>query len=274
MKPLQRVFGFYINSSLHVSFAVCALVAITQWEFQLMLPFAFYAFVFFGSLTGYNFVKYAKAAGLHHRNLTDSLKTIQIFSFICFGFLVFFALKLSFETLAYTAFLGLLTLFYAIPLLFKKKLRSIKGIKIIVVTIVWAGVSVLLPNVESQGHFNLLFYLTLLQRFLFVIVLILPFEIRDLRYDKHFLGTLPQQLGIKRTKYFGLFLLMVILAIEFFKPIINTARLISLLFAAIILGLLLWNSKSVQSRYFASFWVESVPIFWALLFFSACIIVK
>ena len=34
------------------------------------------------------------------------------------------------------------------------------------------------------------------QRFLFVVVAILPFEIRDIQYDSLKLSTIPQQIGV------------------------------------------------------------------------------
>ena len=111
MKLLKRVFAFYINASIHVALAVLSLLAITVLEYHLVIPIELWLFVFLGALTGYNFVKYAKVAGLHHRSLTQSLKAIQIFSGICFVFLAFIAFKLSIQTLMITAAFGLATFF-------------------------------------------------------------------------------------------------------------------------------------------------------------------
>ena len=79
MKLLSSVFSFYINSSIHVAFAVLAFVGISMLEYDLEIPNALWVFIFFGTITGYNFVKYAKIAGLRHRQLTNSLRTIQVF---------------------------------------------------------------------------------------------------------------------------------------------------------------------------------------------------
>ena len=84
MKVLRRLFDFYINSSIHVALAVTSLVMVTLYEFELPLDFALVGFLFFGTITGYNFVKYAGVAGLHHRSLAKSLQAIQVFSFLCF----------------------------------------------------------------------------------------------------------------------------------------------------------------------------------------------
>ena len=73
MKFLQKIFDFYINASIHVALAAVAFVKITEIYFDLPSNFYFDLFVLFGTITGYNFVKFAGVAKLHHRSLTDSL---------------------------------------------------------------------------------------------------------------------------------------------------------------------------------------------------------
>jgi hypothetical protein len=266
MKFLKRVFAFYINASIHVALAVLSLLAITVLEYHLVIPIELWLFVFLGALTGYNFVKYAKVAGLHHRSLTNSLKTIQIFSGICFVLLAFIAFKLSITTLLVTVGFGLATFFYAVPFVRHKNLRNFSGLKIFVVAFVWAGVTVIVPVVASEVTISLDILLTFLQRILIVVALILPFEIRDVPYDALNLNTLPQQLGVKSTKLIGEGVLLLCLVFEFFKVNSDVAYIISLLVFCSVLGWILVISKTEQSRYFSSFWVEGLPILWYLLF--------
>ncbi len=266
MKFLKRVFAFYINASIHVALAVLSLLAITVLEYHLVIPIELWLFVFLGALTGYNFVKYAKVAGLHHRSLTQSLKAIQIFSGICFVFLAFIAFKLSIQTLMITAAFGLATFFYAVPFVRHKNLRNFSGLKIFVVAFVWAGVTVIVPVVASEETISLDILLTFLQRILIVVALILPFEIRDVPYDALNLKTLPQQVGVRNTKLLGLAVLLICLVFEFFKQDSDVAYIVSLLIFSVFMGWFLITSKTDQNRYFASFWVEGLPIIWFLLF--------
>lgn len=266
MKFLNGVFAFYVNSSIHVALAVVALLAITVLEYDLTIPFELWAFVFLGALTGYNFVKYAKVAGLHHRSLTNSLKTIQVFSGICFVLLAFMAFKLSISTLLVTAGFGLATFFYAVPFVRHKNLRNFSSLKIFIVAFVWAGVTVIVPFISSETVVSGDVLLTFFQRILIVVALILPFEIRDIPYDSLNLKTLPQQLGVRNTKLLGLAVLLFCLVFEFFKYRSEVAYIISLLGFCVTLGWLLVISKTYQTRYFASFWVEGLPIIWLLLF--------
>lgn len=262
MKLQKLILGFYVNSSVHVALAVVALTAITVLEYKLMVPKALWAFIFFGAITAYNFVKYAKIAGLHHRQLTNSLKTIQVFSALCFFLLLYSVFYLPWNVLLITAAFGLPTFFYAVPLVRHKSLRNFTGIKIFVVAFVWAGITVIIPVVTAVDDISGDVLLTFCQRILIVVALMLPFEIRDVPYDSLNLKTLPQQIGVWGTKMVGEGILLLCLVFELFKQSTDIPYLVSLLLFLVILGAMLIISKPYQSRYFASFWVEGMPILW------------
>jgi 4-hydroxybenzoate polyprenyltransferase len=188
-----------------------------------------------------------------------------VFSFLCFGLTIYFVSQLSLETMGLAAILSLLTFFYAVPLLKRSSLRNLGGIKIFIVGLVWAGVTVILPVVASKMAFDADIWLTFAQRFFMVLVLTLPFEIRDLHLDISALKTIPQQLGLSNTRSFGYFLLLATLALDGFKDEFSTVYFISLLIiCAIIIGVLI-TSEENQRKHFASFWVEGIPIYWLVL---------
>ena len=262
MKLLSSVFSFYINASIHVAFAVLALVGISALEYDIEIPIELWVFIFFGTITGYNFVKYAKIAGLRHRELTNSLRSIQIFSFICFGITSYFTFQLSFDILLLIGGFALLTFFYAVPFLKSKNLRSLTSLKIFVVALVWAGVTVIVPLLSVGVELNADILLTFIQRFFIVIVLTIPFEIRDLQFDVASLRTLPQQLGVNRVKALGLFLLLICLIIEGLKDEFSGGYFMSLLIVCALITGALFGSSKRQLKYFASFWIEGIPIVW------------
>ncbi len=265
MKFFRAVFAFYINSSIHVAFAVTALVGLTQLYLDLPLGWQFYAFIFLGTITGYNFVKYAKVAGLHHRSLAASLKAIQVFSALCALALIVVAFMLPIEVLIYTAGFGVLTFFYAVPFIKGDNLRSLGGVKIFIVALVWAGVTVIVPVVAEQKALTLQIGLVFIQRYILVMVWVLPFEIRDVGYDRLSLGTIPQRLGINRTKAVGIVLLSVALLCEFYMTSNQVWKISAVLIMCVLTGALLLKSKKSQRVFYASFWVESIPIWWYLL---------
>lgn len=265
MKFAKKLFNFYINSSIHVALAVYSLVKITELYFDLPNNKTVNYFTFFATITGYNFVKYAGVAKLHHRSLTNNLKIIQVFSFVCFLLMLFFGCQLAFKTLLCFIPFGLLTVLYAFPLGgYFKNLRNIPSIKIIVIALVWAGTTVLLPVFDASFSFDFKVVLMFVQRFLFVIVLTLPFDIRDFRFDKKELQTIPQLIGVERTKKLGFILLALTLLIEFFitpNPDFKSVFLI----VFVLLLVLLQRASIHQKKYYASFWVEAIPIFWYVL---------
>ncbi|CAM1353115.1 hypothetical protein [Tenacibaculum insulae] len=270
MKVLKKVFDFYINASVHVALSVYSLVRITELYFGLTYNEPLDFFLFYGTITGYNFVKYAGVAKLHHRSLTTHLKIIQIFSLICFLLMCFYASKLTLKTLLFFSPFGVLTLLYAIPFLsgFQKNLRSIGYLKIIVVALVWAASTVFLPVFDVGIHFSAELYLIAIQRFLLVVVLILPFDIRDVKYDAISLQTIPKKIGVKQTKKLGYVLLLFCLFIEFLISPDKNFRTVFLAIFFITLMLLMRATKS-QSKYYSSFLIEAIPIIWWLLLLIA-----
>ena len=265
MRFLKRLFNFYINSSVHVALAVYSLVKITELYFDLPNNVSLNYFIFFGTITGYNFVKYAGVAKFHHRSLTTQLKIIQLFSLFCFLAMCYYAWQLPINTLLYFVPFGLLTVLYAVPFLsgFQKNLRNISYLKIIVVAIVWAGFTTLIPVLVAEGLVSELLILSSLQRLVLVIVLILPFDIRDVKYDAISLQTIPQKIGVKKTKKIGLILLLLAMVIEFIIAPTSLLRNVFLGLFFVVLFFLM-NAKINQSKYYSSFWVEGIPIVWYL----------
>lgn len=274
MKVFKHTLDFYLNSSIHVGLAVFAMAWVTLLKFDLAFDRWVLGFIFFASITGYNFVKYFGIAKFHHRSLAQWLQMIQLFSLLCFILMCYFAYHLQEKTLLFVAAFAFITFLYAIPFLPKdifidkqRNLRSIGGLKVHVIGLVWAGVTVLLPLLNQEYDFNVEVWITAFQRFLLVILLMLPFEIRDLQYDSLRLSTIPQKIGIKNTKIIGVVLGMGFFLLEFLKFYRNPNEVwISFLIALAAILLLLFARKS-QHSYYSSFWVESVPMLWLLLHF-------
>lgn len=266
MRYLKLIFDFYINASIHVALSVYAFIRITEAYFSLNNNSDLNCFIFFGTITGYNFVKYAGVAKLHHRSLTKGLKNIQVFSFFSFLVLCYLGFQLTFKTILYTIPFLLLTVLYAVPFLsgFEKNLRAISYLKIIVVAIVWAAFSVLIPIVDVNEAISLDVVLLMIQRFLIVIVLILPFDIRDVRFDAISLQTIPKKIGIKKTKKLGLLLLVISMLLEYFIST-NVSIKTPFMFFFFLTIIFLMRTKTNQTKYFSSFWVESLPIVWWLI---------
>lgn len=263
MRALRAIFDFYINSSIHVALAVCALSWVTVLKFGVPLRWNTLAFIFFATITGYNFVKYAGIAKLHYQSLTRNLRIIQLFSLVSFLLLVYTITLQSGAFLWVNIGLGLITFFYAVPFLPKDNtLRSLRTLKIFVIAFVWAGTSVLLPLVDFQSVFSAEVIRCFFQNFMFVLAITLPFEIRDLGFDSPELGTFPQRLGLRATKLLGYALLIAFLVLGFFSKNFFWPGFLSAVGIVVAATLFIFYASKHQPRYYASFWVEALPIVW------------
>lgn len=272
MKRLKPLFDFYINSSIHVALAVLAMTYVTLLELNLPTDWGLLFFVFFSSITGYNFVKYFGLAKFHHRRLATWLKVIQVFSLVCFLLMLWFALQLKLLTLLYIGVFAMITFLYAIPFLPRhlfmdqqKNLRNIGGLKVYVIAMVWAGVTVLLPALNNNFSFSTDVWIMAGQRFILVMLLMLPFEIRDLQYDSLKLSTIPQKIGVKNTKLMGVLMGVLFFMLEFLKHELSYRLILITLAVTLVILIFIAFSNKTRSDNYSSFWVESVPILWLML---------
>lgn len=263
----KKIFDFYIKSSLHVALSAFALVSMTMYFFNISENFEVKAFAFFGTIVGYNFVKYDALARLNKIRIKKELRLIMVLSlfsalasFYCF-------LKLQLITQISGILLFILLLLYTLPFFpNKQNARNWKGIKIYIVSLCWVGVTVILPLINAKVGFTSDVLLLSIQRFLLIFVLVLIFEIIDVNTDDPHLQTVPQQIGVEKTKLLGYLLLGVLLALEFLYDV--NQDYVPLVFKCIVSGsiaLFLYFANENRSRYYASFWVESIPVFWWFL---------
>jgi hypothetical protein len=150
-----------------------------------------------------------------------------------------------------------------------KNLRNRPGLKIFIVAIVWALLIVFLPIINNYDKIDFIVLIYFIQIFIYVFVAILPFDIRDINLDIKILNTVPQNIGIKSTKTLGLVLLFVFVLLDFIQILllenVNLLTVLINIVICIFLSILLYNSRENQTKNYASFWVESIPIFWLLL---------
>ncbi|MGY5355968.1 hypothetical protein [Wenyingzhuangia sp. IMCC45467] len=270
MKFLKVLFQFYVYSNLHVSIAVACLVLSVGYLFgvevsheALLLMCA--TFVSYHLIRFLNRHKYGKKHLLdvfsnEHRGIIYVMIGVAMFV----GVYEFLQLKMI-QFLHFFPFV-VLTLLYAYSFIGKNgvrhSIRFIPGIKIFVIALVWAGTVVFFPitSVIAFDVNHLLYFLGLM---FFVVVLTLPFDIRDLAFDEKSIRTLPMLMGVKGVKVLGSFLLIFSLVLHYcvfewfgFMPF--------LIVVLVLFGLLIF-SREEQSKYYASFWVEGVPILYYIL---------
>jgi hypothetical protein len=254
MNVFKQFFNFYLSASIHIGFAVLALTIVTDLSLKIPQQSNFYEVVFFGTVFGYNVLRYFDA---FNNNLMWFAQnpTITLVSILSCALAAYHFLELSIPMqLSFIAIAAVIILYPA--------LRRFGLIKMFLVSFSITTITVYIPTVNAQV-FGADCFFTFLQRYLIVISLLIPFEISDSKTDHPSLQTLPQEFGIRPTKIFGMLLLIPFVLLEFFKT--NTSY--SVFIVSITTVLFIHFSSVNNSKYYTSFWVESVPIFWWLLLY-------
>ena len=271
MQLVKKLFKFYIDSNLHVGIAGASFTAVSLLYLGdkgiALTPI----FVFFSTVLGYHFIRIFENYDVTNEslgaflkkqsNLTLGILFLALLGVLCIG------LEIGIAHLWILSPAVAITFFYAIPILIYKgqkvTLRTYPKLKLVSIAIAWTLVTVVFP---LQGFFvDLSIWILFIQRFLLIMVLVIPFDIRDMQRDAVSLQTLPQQIGITNTKKLGLLFLLFFMSFSFFRfPREEMYILLDLILFVVSLAFL-YKSNLKQSTYFASFWVEAIPIFWVFL---------
>lgn len=266
MRGLQTIFDFYLDASIHVALAVLSLMGLTALFFNIPLDINLSLFVFFVTIASYNFIKYGVEAEKYILVAGSYHRYIQFFSFIALGLAAYHANYLPIRVWGVLGILAVLVGLYTLPILpGVRGLRNLGILKLLLIGFVWGGTTVILPVLSVQKELPWEVHIEALQRLVLVLVLMLPFEIRDLAYDKPSLRTLPQRIGVNATRNIGAAASLLFFLLTFLKDKVSTPELLGKAMLFLALLLILWRTGKNQTRYFASFWVEAVPVFWFLL---------
>ncbi|WP_196890504.1 UbiA prenyltransferase family protein [Aureivirga marina] len=274
MHLFKKLFEFYIYSSLHVSLATFSMTKITLISNGISdnwIPI----FVFCSTFISYNFIRDIEFQNVaKHSFLIWFMKRRKNLFLISFVFtiintIIFFSPFFHWISLLVLIPFALMTAFYAIPVIkINNKvynLRNIPFLKIFTISISWAGITVLFPISNFHFSFSLDVWLDFFQRILFVLIITLPFDIRDLKHDDISLQTFPQKIGIRNTKLVGVFFAILFCFLQFLHSYeFDKFSLINYIIIAVS-ALFLIKSSEKQSKFYASFFVEALPIVWLIL---------
>lgn len=135
----------------------------------------------------------------------------------CFYF--FFKLALNAQILLIG--MAFLSLGYVLPILGNgRRLRDLAYLKIFLIAIVWAAITVVFPLLDLNIPMRNTFVSQLfIERACFIFALCIPFDIRDMDWDiKTNVKTIPLSIGVKNAKIMGISALIIaILMVLFLK---------------------------------------------------------
>ncbi len=238
MKFLKTILDFYINTSIYVAVAVFSLVQISKLKLNISTNSNLDFFIFFGTIFGYNFLKYFEVFRKRVFTFTKNYAIVLISLIASFG-MIFYFFRLNFNLQKEFLKIGLLILIYPF-------IRKFGLIKMVFVSFCLTLITVFIIEINHN-------YIYLTQRFFIIFCLLIPLEICDLETDSKTIKTLPKIIGIQNLKFLGYFFLILSCFLKFDIVI------------ALVIAIAIFFSNENRSKYYTSFWVESLPIFWWFL---------
>jgi 4-hydroxybenzoate polyprenyltransferase len=151
-----------------------------------------------------------------------------------------------------------LSLLYVFPIVNKKKLREFGIWKIFMIATVWAVVTVILPAVSIPNfQFSWELSAMILERWLFIFALTIPFDIRDIENDRaKGIQTIPLKIGYRQSIVVAIFSLVAFAVLAGFRLQFTGQTSSSVVYACVTLVSMVLISKANPNRsdlYFTCF---------------------
>ena len=201
---IRKLIGFTTNSSLLIGIAAAGYLYSAYLQLALAPDRHLILVVGLATICMYNLQKlmglmmFGKDISLLNRPGFKPLLAGTLISGLLLALSLFFA---GIEILFWLAFPALLSVFYAAPVFpyrgIKIALRGYPYIKIYLILFVWMWVTAIMPWGLSGAEFSADFMLFFFQRALFLMAILIPFDIRDLQADFTFQRTIPQMAGVR-----------------------------------------------------------------------------
>jgi hypothetical protein len=276
----MRWLHFILSHSIFIS--LCAIALCYQTYALLHVPgdIKVYAFIFFSTLSSYNFYWLVSKYSFSKKKnvlsfIKDNKSYLLIFSLAGTGMLM----TLYFLPYLYpwVAVAVLLTLVYSLPLWpfkFAMELRKAGFLKTTLLAFTWAFVTVVLPLVPIIYSNTTDVFILLLARFCFMGLLCIIFDMRDMKVDKmHALHSLATDVSKRMLKSIMLlaFLLYLGAGLIVRYHLNDNAQLVAFLFTGVVVWMVYHASLKKQGYIFYYFVVDGLMLFSAALTFIASI---
>lgn len=272
---IKKIAEFILFSSIFIAACAVSLCIETNVLLDVSLnSFSFYCFVFGATIVQYNLHYSMKKVAvkdserlrwtLQNKNLHFVLLVtgclLILFSFFSFHLKHFLILGV----------LGCISVLYSFPFLpfgKKKRIKDYGYIKIITLSLLWTLVTVWLP-VSNLVVNPALFVFVFVKRFVFMFILCLLFDVRDIEIDdKENIKTLAVMLGKKKSYSLSYFLLILFVALSviqyFFYP--QMVFLLAMLVSSVITWVIIELTKKTNSDFIYLAGVDGMMLVQAVL---------
>jgi 4-hydroxybenzoate polyprenyltransferase len=202
---VKKLGEFVLFSSLFI--AACAVALCIQTNLLLHLPlnsYSFYCFVFGATLVQYNLHYLVKTTAIkdsQRLQWSSRNKTIHnMLTLAGLGLILFSFFSFRLQHFIILGIMGSIAFLYSFPLLpfRKKRIKDYGFLKITTLALLWTLITVWFP-VNRFGFDQTIFIFIFFKRLIFMFILCLLFDMRDIEVDSHEnITTLPVFLGKAR----------------------------------------------------------------------------
>ncbi len=260
MNALFKSFFYpYILFNFHVALSVVALYLI--FNQSTIINYDYLGFLFFSTVFSYTVLRLLSFSGnrffikryfIQHKKLLLTILTISAFLSLYFYIL----LPLEIQLLLVPFFI--ITFLYNFDYKSIPKLRDYGLLKILIVAFVWSGLIIIVP---MHQHLNEDISFEALYVFLYIILLTLAFDQRDIFIDQKKLNTFPR---LFKTKIYMIYLLIIIILTFINHHLFSDKTFILNEIILLLSAFLCFNSNYKRNFFYTAFWIEALPIFWLM----------
>ena len=211
---LGQVVEFILFSQLFIAAGAAAQTAFTYQLLGQTIDLRVVTLVFFATLALYNLSMVLSNPGKKPASLLKRVQWMSKHQHLCSTFTLIGGLStlclsffLSATAQVVLASLALISIAYSLPLLpfrgERVSLRNIPGLKLVLIALVWALSTTLLPIMNNPASHNAgTLWLLLAQRILFFMAIAIPFDVRDIYQDSIYsLKTIAVVLGKQKSQF-------------------------------------------------------------------------
>lgn len=261
----NKFLQFIVYSNLWISLGAALLCWQVFYLNKLEINLNYIFFVFFSTLVSYNIQRLFRleTIAVFNKNawIVNHHKTAFVFSLIgLIGAAITLFQFISYDTLFWLIPSGIISLFYSL-----KSLRDIPYLKIFLISISWGIICGIIPIILQQEYTTNQILLNSLIIVCYITAITIPFDIRDLGLDEDTKRTIPQILGVKKSKLSSLIILGI--SILLFSLLFSQLQLLIYVFSSIISGGLIYYSNKSKPDIYYSFFIDGHIILQFLLLF-------
>jgi 4-hydroxybenzoate polyprenyltransferase len=272
---IKKLFEFILFSSIFA--AACAVAFCMETNILLNVPlnhYTFYLFVFAATLVQYNLhylVKKVAVKNSERLSWSQKNKNLHLI-LLMFGCLLMLITFFSFHWHHFLILvcLGCVSFLYSFPFLpftKKKRIKDYGLLKIMTLALLWTLVTVWFP-VSDMNVDKLLFTFVFVKRFVFMFILCLLFDVRDIEIDRsEKINTLAVILNKKKSyflSYLLLLLFVVLSALQYFY-LPQTGFLWAMLISAVVTFFTIEATRKTNSDFIYLAGIDGMMLLQALL---------